>query len=67
MRRRISIDTLILEMLILRQQRFRWAVAVSTLIGFVAGVMATPRNNLPPAVVLPDLSDTSRALEAILG
>ncbi|MGO9434104.1 MAG: EamA family transporter [Terracidiphilus sp.] len=33
----IPIDTLILEMLILRRQRFRWAVAVSTLIGF-AGV-----------------------------
>ncbi len=33
----IPILTLILEMLIFRQQRFRWSVAVSTLLGF-AGV-----------------------------
>src|ERR1700744_755391 len=31
----IPILTLILEMLIFRQQRFRWSIAVSTLLGFV--------------------------------
>jgi drug/metabolite transporter (DMT)-like permease len=41
----IPIDTLILEMLVLRQQRFRWAVAVSTVIGFVGVGILLLRGN----------------------
>jgi drug/metabolite transporter (DMT)-like permease len=39
----IPILTLVLEMLILRQQRFRWSIAASTLLGFVGvGVLLLP-------------------------
>lgn len=41
----IPILTLILEMIILRQQRFRWSIAVSTLLGFVGVGILLLRGN----------------------
>jgi drug/metabolite transporter (DMT)-like permease len=67
----IPIITLVLEMLILRQQRFRWKVALSTLIGFCGvGVLLLPTGNehlalLPCAAIL--AGAVAWALGSVLG
>jgi drug/metabolite transporter (DMT)-like permease len=63
----IPIDTLILEMLIFRQQRFRWAVAVSTLIGFVGVGILLLRGNGQTYGLLPCFAILAASLSWSLG
>jgi len=63
----IPIDTLVLEMLILRQQRFRWAVAVSTLIGFVGVGILLLRGNGQTYGLLPCFAILAASLSWSLG
>jgi drug/metabolite transporter (DMT)-like permease len=63
----IPIDTLILEMLILRQQRFRWTVVVSTLIGFVGVGILLLRGNGQTYGLLPCFAILAASLSWSLG
>jgi drug/metabolite transporter (DMT)-like permease len=63
----IPIDTMILEMLIFRQQRFRWAVAVSTLIGFVGVGILLLRGNGQTYGLLPCFAILAASLSWSLG
>jgi drug/metabolite transporter (DMT)-like permease len=63
----IPIDTLILEMLILRQQHFRWSVAVSTLLGFVGVGILLLRGNGQTYGLLPCFAILAASLSWSLG
>lgn len=63
----IPIDTLILEMLIFRQQRFRWTVVVSTLIGFVGVGILLLRGNGQTYGLLPCFAILAASLSWSLG
>ena len=63
----IPILTLILEMLIFRQQRFRWSIAVSTLLGFAGVGILLLRGNGQTYGLLPCIAILTGSLSWSLG